>query len=75
MRDAGAPLEDIDITHARTLNNLLLLKGIEPKHWSKEVRGPLVQAWHKQEGESLQFDMRWCSPCCQTWVVVSVEMR
>ena len=48
--DAGQPTEDIDITHRRALNYLLLQKGITPSHWDDGVRNMLVQSWHSQEG-------------------------
>lgn len=51
MRDAGLPAEDIDVTHARALDQLLLQRGVQPKHWDRGVRDGLVRAWHSQEGE------------------------
>jgi len=48
---AGQPTEDIDITHRRVLNYLLLAKGIKPSDgWNDEVRSRLVQSWHSQKG-------------------------
>ncbi len=48
-RQAGQPLEDIDVTHRRVLNYLLLARGVTPAQWDDSVRNELVQAWHKQK--------------------------
>ena len=53
-RKAGQPLEDIDVTHRRVLNWLLLERGITPAQWNDEVRNELVRAWHVQKGGSTQ---------------------
>ena len=47
--EAGQPVEDIDITHRRVLNRLLLDKGVTPSHWDDDVRKRLVHAWHEQK--------------------------
>lgn len=52
--EAGQPTEDIDVTHRRVLNYLLLAKGIKPSDgWGNEVRTGLVESWHSQKGEIL----------------------
>ncbi|MCJ1280341.1 hypothetical protein MMC21_008168 [Puttea exsequens] len=48
--DAGQPLEDIDVTHRRVLNFLLLERGVTPTMWDDSVRTRLVGAWHEQKG-------------------------
>ena len=48
-RQAGQALEDIDVTHRRVLNYLLLARGVTPAQWDDGVRNGLVQAWHKQK--------------------------
>lgn len=48
--DAGQAIEDIDVTHRRVLNWLLLAKGVRPAQWDDSVRNRLVQAWHVQQG-------------------------
>ena len=55
--DAGQPTEDIDITHRRALNYLLLQLNITPKHWDDGVRNMLVQSWHSQEGVGGSLDL------------------
>lgn len=49
-REANQPLEDIDVTHRRVLNWLLLDRGVTPKMWDDGVRMKLVGAWHEQRG-------------------------
>ncbi|KAL2038820.1 hypothetical protein N7G274_008578 [Stereocaulon virgatum] len=49
-RQAGQPLEDIDVTHRRVLNWLLLERGVTPSQWNDSVRNQLVMAWHRQKG-------------------------
>lgn len=46
--EARQPVEDIDVTHRRVLNWLLLSRGITPAHWNDRVRNELIQAWHAQ---------------------------
>lgn len=48
-RQAGQSLEDIDVTHRRVLNYLLLERGVTPAQWNDSVRNELVQAWHRQK--------------------------
>ena len=57
---AGQSNEDIDITHRRVLNYLLLAKGVTPAQWDDNVRNGLVQAWHDQRGYLLVrvFDLK-----------------
>lgn len=49
-REASQPIEDIDVTHRRVLNWLLLARGVTPAHWDDGVRKKLVAAWHEQRG-------------------------
>jgi len=49
-REAAQPLEDIDVTHRRVLNWLLLDRGVTPSMWDNGVRTKLVGAWHEQRG-------------------------
>ena len=51
-RQAGQPLEDIDVTHRRVLNWLLLERGVTPAQWDDGVRNALVMAWHNQKSRS-----------------------
>ncbi|KAL6721980.1 hypothetical protein ACLMJK_001085 [Lecanora helva] len=46
--EARQPVEDIDITHRRVLNWLLLARKVTPAQWDENVRTMLVQAWHSQ---------------------------
>ena len=46
--EARQPVEDIDVTHRRVLNWLLLAKGITPTQWDDAVRSRLIRAWHVQ---------------------------
>jgi len=46
--EARQPVEDIDVTHRRVLNWLLLARGVSPRDWDGGVRSKLVQAWHVQ---------------------------
>ena len=46
--EARQPVEDIDVTHRRVLNWLLLARGITPAQWDDTVRSRLIQAWHVQ---------------------------
>ena len=48
-RQAGQSLEDIDVTHRRVLNYLLLAREVTPAQWNDSVRNELVQAWHRQK--------------------------
>lgn len=48
-RQAGQALEDIDVTHRRVLNYLLLAREVTPAQWNDSVRNELVQAWHRQK--------------------------
>ena len=48
--EASQPIEDIDITHRRVLNWLLLARGVTPAQWDDGVRSKLVAAWHEQRG-------------------------
>ena len=47
--EAGQPVEDVDVTHRRVLNWVLLARGVTPAMWNDAVRVKLVQAWHVQE--------------------------
>jgi len=47
--EAKQPVEDIDVTHRRVLNWLLLARGVTPAMWDDGVRNRLVQAWHVQQ--------------------------
>ena len=49
-REASQPVEDVDVTHRRVLNWLLLARGVTPSHWDDGVRNTLVGAWHQQKG-------------------------
>lgn len=49
-REASQPIEDIDVTHRRVLNWLLLARGVTPAQWDDRVRKKLVAAWHEQRG-------------------------
>ncbi|KAI5475021.1 haloacid dehalogenase [Pseudohyphozyma bogoriensis] len=49
--EAGEELEDIDVTHRRTLDKLLEERGAGMDVWGENFRNELVQAWHKQSGE------------------------
>lgn len=52
--EAGQPTEDIDVTHRRVLNYLLLRKGVKPSDgWDDDVRTDLVDRWHSQRGKIL----------------------
>lgn len=48
--EASQPVEDIDVTHRRVLNWLLLAQGVTPTQWNDGVRNMLVQSWHEQQG-------------------------
>lgn len=48
--EARQPVEDIDVTHRRVLNWLLLARGVTPAMWGEEIRERLVRAWHGQRG-------------------------
>ena len=48
--EAGQSTEDIDVTHRRVLNYLLMKRGITPKDWDEGIRETLVGAWHTQDG-------------------------
>ena len=43
----GVPEENIDITHRRVLDRLLLERGL---NWDSTFRNRLVQGWHDQKG-------------------------
>ena len=58
-REASQPVEDIDVTHRRVLNWLLLARGVTPTQWDDGVRNKLVAAWHQQRGRFLGFDRSW----------------
>ncbi len=47
--EARQPVEDIDVTHGRVLNWLLLARAVTPAMWDDGVRHRLVQAWHLQQ--------------------------
>ena len=49
-RGASQPVEDIDVTHRRVLNWLLLARGVTPAQWDDGVRKKLVAAWHEPKG-------------------------
>ena len=49
-REASQPVEDIDVTHRRVLNWLLLARGVTPAQWNDGVRNKLVGAWHEPRG-------------------------
>ena len=51
LREASQPIEDIDVTHRRVLNWLLLARGVTPAQWDDGVRNKLVSAWHELEGK------------------------
>lgn len=51
-KEASQPVEDIDVTHRRVLNWLLLARGVTPAQWDDGVRTKLVGAWHEQKGTS-----------------------
>ena len=53
-REASQPIEDIDVTHRRVLNWLLLAREVTPAQWDDEVRNKLVAAWHEQRGTLAQ---------------------
>ena len=59
-KEASQPVEDIDVTHRRVLNWLLLGRGVTPKQWDDGVRNKLVAAWHDQRGRVL-FGIGWGS--------------
>lgn len=48
--EASQSVENIDVTHRRVLNWLLLAKGVTPAQWNDGVRNKLVAAWHEQKG-------------------------
>lgn len=50
-REASQAVEDIDVTHRRVLNWLLLARGATPAQWDDRVRNKLVAAWHEQTGQ------------------------
>ena len=58
-REASQPVEDIDVTHRRVLNWLLLARGVTPTQWDDGVRNKLVAAWHQQRGSLLGSDRSW----------------
>ncbi|KAE8443308.1 hypothetical protein EG329_002024 [Mollisiaceae sp. DMI_Dod_QoI] len=47
---AGTPAEDIDITHRRVLDRLLLARGVDLTMWGEDARQKLVDQWHIQIG-------------------------
>lgn len=49
LYEARQPVEDIDVTHRRVLNWILLARGVTPAMWDDSVRNRLVQAWHVQQ--------------------------
>lgn len=49
-KEASQAVEDMDVTHRRVLNWLLLARGVTPAHWDDGVRNKLVGAWHEQRG-------------------------
>lgn len=49
-REASQSVEDIDVTHRRVLNWLLLARGVTPFQWDDGVRNKLIRAWHEQKG-------------------------
>ncbi|CAD6589976.1 MAG: hypothetical protein ASARMPREDX12_004096 [Alectoria sarmentosa] len=49
-KEASQAVEDIDVTHRRVLNWLLLARGVTPAQWDDGVRNKLVGAWHEQTG-------------------------
>ena len=53
-RDASQPVEDVDVTHRRVLNWLLLARGVTPAQWDDGVRNKLVGAWHELRGKFLR---------------------
>lgn len=58
-REASQPVEDIDVTHRRVLNFLLLARGVTPAQWDDSVRNKLVGSWHEQRGGlSARAEMR-----------------
>ena len=59
-REASQPVEDIDITHRRVLNWLLLARGVTPTQWDDDVRNKLVAAWHEVKGK-ISSRIRWVS--------------
>lgn len=54
-REASQPIEDIDVTHRRVLNWLLLSRGVTPAQWDNGVRNKLVGAWHELRGTELNI--------------------
>lgn len=60
-REAAQPVEDVDVTHRRVLNWLLLARGVTPSQWDDGVRNKLVGAWHELKGKSFHRDSRWQS--------------
>ncbi|KZT12049.1 haloacid dehalogenase [Laetiporus sulphureus 93-53] len=46
--NAGEQAPDIDVVHARTLDELLREKGVSNEVWDTHVREKLVKAWHLQ---------------------------
>lgn len=50
-REASQSIEDIDVTHRRVLNWLLLARGVTPAQWDDGVRNKLVGAWHELRGK------------------------
>lgn len=49
-KEASQAVEDIDVTHRRVLNWLLLARGVTPAQWDDGVRNKLIGAWHEQTG-------------------------
>ena len=64
-REASQPIEDIDITHRRVLNWLLLAREVTPAQWDDGVRNKLVAAWHQQTGR-VRF-WRWWDSANTGW--------
>lgn len=50
-REASQAVEDVDVTHRRVLNWLLLARGVTPAQWDDGARNKLVAAWHEQTGK------------------------
>jgi hypothetical protein len=49
--EQGLGTEDIDLTHRRVLDALLIERGVGMEDWGEEVREKLVRGWHHQRRE------------------------
>lgn len=53
--DKGLAVEDIDVTHRRTLDRLLEERGYGYGEWGEEARVGMVARWHCQEGKMREW--------------------